>query len=177
MKMFREKESGYRDRLEIIADILEVAKEGQLKTRILYDGNLSFAQLNEYLTFMIKMGFLEVNMDNEKRIYRTTNRGLKYLKSYEEISILLTKEPDKPKIRSHYLMRWIFVKDAVSQKYTIFSALLETIRDKDGKKLRFAKCLECGRLTPYRLESVKLLLVICKSCGHPISVDDKLQPF
>ena len=138
MKMFREKESGRRDRLEIIADILEVAKGGQLKTRILYDGNLSFSQLNKYLAFMIKMGFLEVNMDNEKRIYRTTNRGLKYLESFEEISSLLTKEPDKPKIMSHYLMKWIFVKDAVSQEYTIFSALLDNIRDREHRKLRFA---------------------------------------
>jgi predicted transcriptional regulator len=105
MKMFREKESGNRDRLEIIADILEIAKGGQLKTRILYDGNLSFSQLNEYLTFMLEMGFLEVNMEYEKRNYRTTNRGLKYLESYEEISSLLTREPDKPKIRSHYLTR------------------------------------------------------------------------
>jgi predicted transcriptional regulator len=105
MKIFREKRSGYRDRLEIIADILEIAKKGQMKTRILYDGNLRFSQLNEYLAFMLEMGFLEVNMDNEKRIYRTTNRGLKYLESYEEISSLLIKEPDKPKIRSHYLMR------------------------------------------------------------------------
>jgi predicted transcriptional regulator len=105
MKIFREKESGRRDRLEIIADILEIAKEGQLKTRILYDGNLSFVQLNEYLGFMIKMGFLEVNMEYEKRNYRTTNRGLKYLESYEEISSLITEDPDKPKIRSHYLTR------------------------------------------------------------------------
>ena len=105
MKIFRVKESGYRDRFEIIADILEIAKYGQLKTRILYDGNLSFYQLNEYLTFMLEMGFLEVKMDNEKRIYRTTNRGLKYLESYEEISSLITEEPDKPKIRSLYLTR------------------------------------------------------------------------
>ena len=105
MKMFREKESGRRDRLEIFADILEIAKGECLKTQIMYRANLSFAQLNEYLAFMIKMGFLEVNKDNEKRIYRTTNRGFKYLESYEEISSLLTKEPDKPKIRSHYLTR------------------------------------------------------------------------
>jgi predicted transcriptional regulator len=105
MKMFREKESGNRNRLEIIADILEVAKDGQLKTRILYDGNLNFVQLNEYLAFMIKMGFLEVNTDNEKRIYRTTNRGFKYLESYEEISSLLTNEPDKPRKKSLYATR------------------------------------------------------------------------
>jgi len=105
MKMFREKESGNRNRLEIIADILEVAKVGQLKTRILYDGNLNFVQLNKYLALMIKMGFLEVNTDNEKRIYRTTNRDFKYLESYEEISSLLTKEPDKPRKKSLYATR------------------------------------------------------------------------
>ena len=105
MKIVREKESGHRDRLEIIAEILEVTKEGQLKTRILYSANLSFSQLNEYLAFMIKMGFLEVNKDNKKRIYRTTNRGLKYLESLEEISTLLTKEPDKPRKKSLYLTR------------------------------------------------------------------------
>ena len=173
MKMFKEKESGHRNRLEIIADILEVAKEGQLKTRILYDGNLSFAQLNEYLALMIKMGLLEVNMDNEKRVYRTTNKGFKYLESYEEISSLLTKEYDKPRKKSLYLTSWIFVKDAVTQEYTIFSALLDNIQDREHRKLRFAKCLECGRLTPYRMESVSST-VICKRCESPISVDNKL---
>ena len=105
MKIFREKESGNRNRLEIIAEILEVAKEGQLKTRILYDGNLSFSQLNNYLAFILKMGFLEVNNDKKVKIYRTTSRGFKYLESFKEISSFLTEEPDKPKMRSHYLTR------------------------------------------------------------------------
>jgi uncharacterized paraquat-inducible protein A len=66
------------------------------------------------------------------------------------------------------------VKDAVTQEYTIFSALLDNIRDREHKKLRFAKCLECGCLTSYRLESVSST-VICKRCESPISVDNKLK--
>jgi len=37
-----------RDRLHIIAKILQTAKDGALKTPIMYKANLSFAQLNEY---------------------------------------------------------------------------------------------------------------------------------
>jgi predicted transcriptional regulator len=34
-----------RDKLSIIAEILEIAKNGTLKTQIMYRANLSFAQL------------------------------------------------------------------------------------------------------------------------------------
>jgi len=74
-----------RGRLHIIAEILAVAKNGSLKTWIMYRANLSFAQLNEYLNFLLKMGLLKVNTENGKRVYKTTAKGLKYLKKYEEI--------------------------------------------------------------------------------------------
>ena len=35
-----------RDRLYILAEILAIAKNGYLKTQIMYRANLSFAQLN-----------------------------------------------------------------------------------------------------------------------------------
>ena len=38
-----------RDRLYIIAEILEIAREGTLKTQVMYRANLSFTQLNDYL--------------------------------------------------------------------------------------------------------------------------------
>ena len=62
------------------------------------------------------------------------------------------------------------MKKAVTQEYTIFTALFETIQDRKHRKLRFAKCLECGRLTPYRLKSIESSKVICKRCKSPISV-------
>ena len=39
-----------RDRFCIIAEILVVAKDGSLKTQIMYRADLSLAQLNEYLS-------------------------------------------------------------------------------------------------------------------------------
>jgi uncharacterized OB-fold protein len=54
--------------------------------------------------------------------------------------------------------------------YTIFTALLETIHKKDQGKLRFAKCQECGRLTPFRIISVNNVLVKCKKCGSNVQL-------
>jgi len=84
-----ETERKRRNRLYIIAEILTVAKEGSLKTQIMYRANLSFAQLNEYLSFLIKIYLLKIQNDNEKKIYRTTTKGNKYLEKYKDITNLL----------------------------------------------------------------------------------------
>ncbi len=54
--------------------------------------------------------------------------------------------------------------------YNIFTALVETIHSKDRGRLQFAKCEECRRLTPYRLNSVANMMLKCKKCGTSISV-------
>jgi len=68
-----------RDRLYIIAEILVIAKDGSLKTQIMYRANLSFAQLNEYLNFLLKRELIKVNTENRKTLYKTTSKGVKYL--------------------------------------------------------------------------------------------------
>ena len=78
-----------RDRLFIIAEILTIAKGGSLKTQIMYRANLSFAQLNEYLNFLTKMEFLEIQNEKRKNTYQTTNKGNIYLEKYEELADLL----------------------------------------------------------------------------------------
>ena len=80
-----------RDRLSIMAEFLDVAREGALKTRIMYQANLSFAQLNEYLTLVIDLNLLEAVKTSERTIYKTTEKGLRYLQSYKEIIELLTE--------------------------------------------------------------------------------------
>ncbi len=80
-----------RDRLGIMAEIMEVAKGGQLKTQIMYGVNLSFSQLKEYLSFLIEMGFLRTLVKNRKRVYETTAKGIKYIESYTKMSNLLKK--------------------------------------------------------------------------------------
>lgn len=84
-----------RDRLYIMAEILGVAREGTLKTQIMYQANLSFAQLNEYLSLLLELNLLETVKAADKNIYKTTEKGLRYLESYREIRELLKRENGK----------------------------------------------------------------------------------
>jgi len=78
-----------RDRMFIIAEILNIAKSGSLKTQIMYRANLSFAQLNEYLSFLTEMELLEIKEEDNKNIYEITEKGERYLEKYKDISSLL----------------------------------------------------------------------------------------
>jgi len=83
-----------RDKLFIIAEILEIAKEGTLKTQIMYRANLSFTQLNDYLKFMLKIDLLDKVLQNDKETYKTTAKGLDFLQRYHEITELLKSEEE-----------------------------------------------------------------------------------
>lgn len=78
-----------RDKLYIIAEILEIAKDGVLKTQIMYRANLSFTQLNDYLKFMLKNGLLDKILSNDKEVYKATEKGINFLQRYHEITELL----------------------------------------------------------------------------------------
>ena len=48
-----------RDQLQIITDLLEIVKQPQRLTHILYKSNMSYGQLSKYLDELIQLGFLE----------------------------------------------------------------------------------------------------------------------
>jgi predicted transcriptional regulator len=79
-----------RSRMDIAAAILEIAKVGALKTRIMYSAFISFPQLKEYLGLLTDQGLLE--RDEEKRMYNTTDKGKRFLKMYGEVDKLVPKE-------------------------------------------------------------------------------------
>ena len=83
-----------RDRLDIISEILVIAKDGRLKTQIMYRANLSFAQLNDYLDVLTKMGLLQVQKENRKTTYKTTDKGYRYLEKYTDISAFLGNDDE-----------------------------------------------------------------------------------
>ena len=85
-----------RDKLGIIAEILEIAKEGTLKTQIMYKANLSYAQLNDYLKFLLKSGLLQKFVSSGKDVYEVTEKGVDFLQRHCELTELL-KENDKGK--------------------------------------------------------------------------------
>jgi predicted transcriptional regulator len=86
-----------RDKLCIIAEILEIAKEGTLKTQIMYKANLSFAQLNEYLKFMLKIKLMQKLVHQGKDVYISTEKGLDFLQRQCELTELLKTEEEKPR--------------------------------------------------------------------------------
>lgn len=83
-----------RDKLYIIAEILDISKEGSLKTQIMYRANLSFTQLNDYLRFMLRISLLEKILVNDKDTYRATAKGLDFLQRYNEITELIKSEEE-----------------------------------------------------------------------------------
>jgi len=101
-----------RDRLFIIAEILDIAKDGALKTQIMYKANLSFAQLTTYLGLLLNTQLLEINKEGRKNIYRTTRKGVEYMYSYKEVIETLSGNPnngnnDCPKIKGGPTIYWV----------------------------------------------------------------------
>jgi len=68
-----------RDRLSIIAAILEAASSGVSKTHIMFMANLSFSLLEKYLDVVVGAGFVRAKGYR----YELTERGREYLKQYK----------------------------------------------------------------------------------------------
>jgi predicted transcriptional regulator len=74
----------YRSKTDITSQILNAANGGATKTRIMYKTFLSYAQLKVYISVLIANDLLEY--DQARHIYKTTERGLKLLKIYNQIT-------------------------------------------------------------------------------------------
>jgi len=99
-----------RDRLFIIAEILDIAKDGALKTQIMYKANLSFSQLNTYLKLLLETKLLEIVEKGGKNIYKTTKKGCEYMQSYKEVIETLntnSNNNNSPRIKGGPTIYWI----------------------------------------------------------------------
>jgi predicted transcriptional regulator len=74
----------YRDRLDIIADILNVASKEAKKTQIMYQANLSYKVLQRYLNEIVTASL--IRFEDEKQCYMLTEKGHEYLDAYKEYS-------------------------------------------------------------------------------------------
>lgn len=81
-----------RGRMDIIADVLNVAKHGVKKTKIMYTCNLSFKQLRIYLDFLLKRDFIAlVSMEEGKYpLFKTTKKGVALLKAYYSLQAVIS---------------------------------------------------------------------------------------
>jgi len=75
---------------QIILTILETAKQGKRKTRIMGMCNLSFTQVNGYLDVLSKAGWIE----EVEGIWRTTEKGLEVCSVCMECKEIFNKVQD-----------------------------------------------------------------------------------
>ena len=78
--------------LEIMASVLKSALIGLADTRIQDPPNLSYANLQKYLK-ILQNGKL-IKQDKKTGVYVTTEKGIKYLKEYDEIENFLASQKD-----------------------------------------------------------------------------------
>jgi predicted transcriptional regulator len=82
-----------RDRHDIVAEILKTAREGRIKTHIMYKAKLSYSQINAYLQLLVDKGFLENNTVIRKRqsitLYKTTPKGVYFIENIDTVNQML----------------------------------------------------------------------------------------
>jgi predicted transcriptional regulator len=77
-----------RSSIEVIADMLRLGEAG--KTEIMYSANMSYRQLQKYLTFMLQQGLItKVTVGNPVVTYRVTRKGLGLLRSIDGVLEIL----------------------------------------------------------------------------------------
>ena len=81
----------YRSRTDIVSMVLESTRGGETKTKIMYKAYLSYAQVNEYLKFLQENDLL--TYEEGTRLYRVTEKGLKFLNTSDELNELITLKP------------------------------------------------------------------------------------
>jgi predicted transcriptional regulator len=78
---------GNRSRTEIVSNILDAAKGGETSTKIMYKAFLSYNQIKEYLSVLTENNLIEYI--EGARTFKTTEKGLNYLKMQRETAELL----------------------------------------------------------------------------------------
>jgi predicted transcriptional regulator len=62
----------------------------------MYGSFLSFAQINEYLDFLRLNGLIVLS--EETRVYALTEKGLRFLRIYDELSVLVPLDGPIPAV-------------------------------------------------------------------------------
>jgi predicted transcriptional regulator len=84
----------YRDRIDIISQILKIANGGGVtRTKIMYRGLLSYAQIKEYLMLLTEKELLRY--DKNTQTFKTTEKGLRFLDIYSRIGDIINERQQR----------------------------------------------------------------------------------
>ena len=81
-----------RDKLVIMTEIVSIAKKGTSKTHIMFKANLSFSQLNQYISLLSHTSLLEKSACDGRVIYKATQKGLEFMEKQQQIMDLLNED-------------------------------------------------------------------------------------
>ena len=73
--------------------ILQAATTGATKTRIMYSAYLSYAQVKEYLSFLLQRDL--IRYEEGSGLYKLSERGMRVLEAYEGISEMIALDGQK----------------------------------------------------------------------------------
>src|SRR2546428_11622058 len=79
-----------RGKIEIMADVLSLSTAGIKKTHIMYRAILSYEQILHYLNQLLGKGLIAEDVADSAVVYRTTEKGRKFLDCYSRMSELIT---------------------------------------------------------------------------------------
>ena len=75
-----------RSNIEVICEMLRLGENGAGKTEIMYSANMSYAQLQKYLGFLLSQGLVnKLSNGNPIPTYHLTEKGLRLLRSIEVV--------------------------------------------------------------------------------------------
>jgi predicted transcriptional regulator len=79
----------YRSSFDIIALILEAASKGASRFAIANRLNTNYLQLHRYLNYLIMMEFINAEPNGKQIMYKTSEKGLEFLKLYNALLKML----------------------------------------------------------------------------------------
>ena len=84
-----------RGKIQITADILCLSTVAIKKTHIMYKANLSYEQVNYYLSDMLNKCLISQHILEDGIVYRTSEKGREYLKHYTRLMDLVMERQNE----------------------------------------------------------------------------------
>lgn len=87
-----------RGRVDIIADILVAAGDGDTKTGIMYRSNLNFARFERYFGELVDVGLIEVVdgiIGKRRAVYKASKKAVRLLSDLKRVDDSIKKQVNK----------------------------------------------------------------------------------
>ena len=84
-----------RGKIQITADILCLSTVAIKKTHIMYKANLSYEQVNYYLSDLLNNDLLSQHILEDAIVFRTSEKGREYLKHYTRLMDLVMERQNE----------------------------------------------------------------------------------